>query len=311
MLKGKNLKMLPQDSKKDFWLFRILPNSFHPYILLCRLDRPIGIWLLFWPCSWGIQLGHQQQNQETLNIELLLLFALGALIMRSAGCIYNDIIDRKVDSKVERTKYRPLANNQISVRRAIILMIVLLFFASIVILQLNTLSIIIGSTSILLVVIYPLMKKYTYWPQLFLGLTFNWGIIVGYAASSNNLSTAMIALYISGIFWTLGYDTIYAFQDVKYDKAAGIKSLTIVIQKKPKLFLMFFYILSIIFLTLCGILANMNYFFYILDFIGLTYLLTQIKNVNLTSPSSCLLAFKSNAIYGLIVFVSIFLGIAV
>ena len=261
-------------------------NQLNLFIELTRLKKPIGFMLLFWPCAWGLTIAYDFSTNLKNYFFYLLLFFFGAVLMRSAGCIVNDILDKEFDKKVFRTKNRPIASGKISVKLGIAYALILCFCALLVLLNFNNITIILALGSMPLAFTYPLMKRFTYWPQLFLGITFNYGLLLGWTSINESLNIIPILFYIGAIFWTLGYDTIYAFQDVKYDTAAGIKSLTKVIQKKPKLFLMFFYILSIIFLTLSGILANMNYFFYIFDFIGLTYLLIQIKNVNLTSRIS-------------------------
>ena len=198
-------------------------EKFQIIIQLIRLDKPIGFLLLFWPCLWGLTLGYYFNNETTLYLKYIILFFLGSVLMRSAGCIFNDIVDRDLDRKVERTKERPIASGKILVLEAYIYIVFLCLISFLILLQFNLLTIILGMSSMILVFIYPFMKRITYWPQLFLGLTFNWGIIMGWTSITNNISIEPIILYLSAIFWTLGYDTIYGLQDVHDDEIIGVK----------------------------------------------------------------------------------------
>ena len=202
------------------------------FISLTRLDKPIGFMLLFWPCAWGLSYAFLQNNED-LNkyVYYIILFFFGSVLMRSAGCIFNDIVDKDLDKKVSRTKKRPLASGKISVKRSLIYVFVLCLFAFIILIQFNFLTIFLGLASMFLAFSYPFMKRITYWPQLFLGLTFNWGAIMSYAAISNYISYDVIMLYMSAIFWTLGYDTIYGVQDISDDEIIGIKSTAIKFKK--------------------------------------------------------------------------------
>ena len=198
-------------------------EKFLVFIQLTRLNKPIGFLLLFWPCMWGLTLGYYFSNETALYFKYIILFFLGSILMRSAGCIFNDIVDRDFDKKVERTKNRPIASGKISVLESFIYIILICLLALLILLQFNKLTIILGMSSMILAFVYPFMKRISHWPQLFLGLTFNWGIIMGWTALTNNISAEPILLYLSAIFWTLGYDTIYGLQDILDDEIVGVK----------------------------------------------------------------------------------------
>ena len=206
------------------------------FIDLTRLNKPIGFMLLFWPCSWGLAYANSFSQNINLFIYYLTLFFLGAVLMRSAGCIFNDIVDKDFDKKVQRTKKRPIASGKISVIRGLTYVLILCSFALVILLQFNFLTIGLGLGSMLLAFSYPFMKRVTYWPQLFLGITFNWGIIMSYTAFSGYILIEIFYLYLSAIFWTLGYDTIYGAQDMKDDEIIGVKSTSIKFKKNIKLF---------------------------------------------------------------------------
>src|SRR6056300_1743827 len=222
------------------------------YIKLMRLDKPIGIFLLFWPCAWGLALANVQLSNH------LILFLIGSILMRSAGCVYNDIVDRKIDIKITRTKNRPIATGLISLTSAWILILILVSFSLIILFHFNLKSIIFGLSSAFLVLLYPFMKRITYWPQLFLGLTFNWGIILGWLVMKNEFSPLPFILYLSAVLWTLGYDTIYGLQDIKDDLIVGIKSTSIKFEKNIKPFLFVVYLLSFVLMLLVLSLLNAN-----------------------------------------------------
>ena len=214
------------------------------FINLTRLNKPIGFMLLFWPCSWSLAYSYYLNQNIDLFIYHLLLFFLGSVLMRSAGCIFNDIVDRDFDKKVHRTKNRPIASGKISVKKSFIYVVLLCAIAFMVLIQFNLLTIILGMASMSLAFSYPFMKRITYWPQLFLGLTFNWGIIMAWTSIFNDFSPEIIILYLSAIFWTLGYDTIYGAQDMSDDEIIGLKSTSIKFKKNMKSFVLFSYIIS-------------------------------------------------------------------
>ena len=214
------------------------------FINLTRLNKPIGIMLLFWPCSWGLAYAYSVEQNLNQFLYFLFLFFLGSVLMRSAGCIVNDVIDKDIDKKVQRTKNRPLACGLLSVKLALAYVTVLCAMAFFILIQFNSLTIFLGIVSMVLAFSYPFMKRITYWPQLFLGLTFNWGIIMSWTAMTGSVSIEIIVLYAAAIFWTLGYDTIYGIQDVTDDEIIGIKSTSIKFKKNIKLFVGACYFLS-------------------------------------------------------------------
>ena len=213
-------------------------------IELTRLNKPIGFMLLFWPCSWGLAYANSIDQNFNLFLNYLILFFLGSVLMRSAGCIFNDIVDRDYDKKVKRTKKRPIASGKISVIHSFVYVLLLCFLAFLVLINFNFLTIILGMSSMVLAFAYPFMKRITYWPQLFLGITFNWGAIMAWTAINNNISTEIIILYISAIFWTLGYDTIYGAQDMSDDEIIGLKSTSIKFKKNIKMFVSVSYLIT-------------------------------------------------------------------
>jgi len=276
---------------------------------LTRLKRPIGYMLLFWPCAWGLTIAYDFSNNLNNYFFYLTLFFLGSVLMRSAGCIVNDISDKEFDKKVERTKNRPIASNKVSIRLAIFYTIILCLLAFLVLINFNNLTIILALCSMPLAFTYPLMKRFTYWPQLFLGITFNYGLILGWTSIVGEISIVSIILYLGAIFWTLGYDTIYGFQDIKDDEIIGVKSTSIKFKNKPKNFVITCYVFLISSILVLGILMNYNYFFYISLLITIIHLFFyQIKSFNSEDPVSCLRVFKRNNITGLIIFCNILIG---
>ena len=212
------------DAGKDNWVERLLPQAMQPYAQLMRLDRPIGWWLLLLPCWWGLFLAQIARGGGLPNLWFAFLFLLGAIIMRGAGCTLNDIVDRNYDGLVARTKGRPIPSGRVSVKQAQIFLVSQCLLGLVILLQFNPYTIVLASASLLIVVIYPFMKRVTHWPQLVLGLAFNWGALVGWSAVQNSLAWPPLVLYLGGIFWTLGYDTIYAHQDKEDDVLIGVKS---------------------------------------------------------------------------------------
>ena len=275
------------------------------FIDLTRLNKPIGFMLLFWPCSWGLTYAYLANKDLKTFCYYLLLFFLGSVLMRSAGCIVNDIVDKKFDGLVERTKNRPIASGRISINRSLIYVVVLCFLAFLVLIQFNFNTIILGMSSMIFAFSYPYMKRITYWPQLFLGLTFNWGVVMAWVAINNTISIEIITLYLSAIFWTLGYDTIYGAQDMKDDEIIGVKSTSIKFKENMKVFVSSSYFLTLIilgylFYNELGI--NILSFFFILFAISLLFQLILFEQ---TKPDKCLTAFKMNNFSGLILFLGI------
>ena len=244
------------------------------FIELTRLKKPIGFMLLFWPCAWGLTLAYDFSNSLNNYFFYLFLFFMGSVLMRSAGCIVNDISDKEFDKKVERTKNRPIASGNISVKLGLLYTIILCSIAFLVLINFNNLTIILALGSMPLAFTYPLMKRFTYWPQLFLGITFNYGLVLGWTAIQGEINAVAIIFYFGAIFWTLGYDTIYGFQDIKDDEIIGVKSTSIKFKKKPKLFLTTCYLLFLISLILVSFIMKLNsmsYFFILISAVHLFF----------------------------------------
>ena len=275
------------------------------FIELTRLNKPIGFMLLFWPCSWGLAFAYYVDQNFDLFLNYLLLFFLGSVFMRSAGCIFNDIVDKDFDKKVSRTKTRPIAAGKISVVQSMVYVMILCLLALLILIQFNFLTVALGMSSMLLAFSYPFMKRITYWPQFFLGITFNWGIIMAWAAISNNISLEIVLLYISAIFWTLGYDTIYGAQDMSDDEIIGLKSTAIKFKKNINLFVSVMYLINIFLLIyLFKDFISIN-FFSLLFCAYASSLFYQVIIFNKDNPNSCLQMFKLNNFSGLILFVTI------
>tara|TARA_E500000331_G_C17197808_1_gene687928 strand:- start:418 stop:1281 length:864 start_codon:yes stop_codon:yes gene_type:complete len=281
-------------------------NHIKIFIELTRLNKPIGIMLLFWPCLWGLTYAYLLNLQTILYIKYILLFFLGSVLMRSAGCIFNDIVDRNLDKKVKRTKLRPIASGKITVFKCFVYIFFLCLIALIILLQFNWLTIILGICSMTLAFSYPFMKRITYWPQLFLGITFNWGLIMGWTSITNDIKIEPLILYFAAIFWTLGYDTIYGLQDIQDDEIIGIKSTSIKFKNNVKVFVGTCYTLfTLLFLSVFYMLEINNYFL-LLSIPFIASLVYQLKSFKLNNPKTCLDAFKNNNLTGLLVFVFIF-----
>jgi len=279
------------------------------FVELTRLKKPIGFMLLFWPCAWGLTLAYDFSNNLNNYFFYLILFFLGSVLMRSAGCVVNDISDKEFDQKVERTKNRPIASNKVSVKLAFFYATILCLLAFLVLINFNKLTIIFALGSMPLAFTYPLMKRYTYWPQLFLGITFNYGLILGWVCINDQLDIIPILLYLGAIFWTLGFDTIYGFQDIKDDEIIGIKSTSIKFKKKPKLFLLLCYLMFVSSLTIVGFFMNFSYMFYFCSIIvAIQLIFFQIYKLDFENPKNCFQIFKSNNFLGLLVFLSILVG---
>ena len=279
------------------------------FVELIRLNKPIGFMLLFWPCSWGLTLAYDFNENLRTYLFYLILFFLGSVLMRSAGCIVNDILDKEFDAKVFRTKNRPIASEKISIKLGIIYSTVLCFLALLVLLNFNFFTIVLALGSMPLAFTYPLMKRLTYWPQLFLGITFNYGLILGWTAIKGEIELIPILFYFGAIFWTLGYDTIYGYRDIKDDEIIGLKSTSIKFKNSAKQFLFLCYtLLSLLFIA-GGYFMKFNYIYFVIFTIPLIHLFFfQIKKFNKNNPSDCLKIFKSNNIFGLIIFLNILIA---
>jgi 4-hydroxybenzoate polyprenyltransferase len=281
---------------------RILPARLMPYAKLMRLDRPIGTWLLLFPCWWSTMLGVERFTGDWRQYAFLaftfLMFGIGALVMRGAGCTWNDITDRNFDAKVERTRTRPIPSGQVSVRAAFVFLALQLCVGLAILLTFNWYAVAVGAASLVIVVIYPLMKRITYWPQIFLGLAFNWGALMGWAAVQGALGWPPVLLYVAGIFWTLGYDTIYAHQDKEDDMLIGVKSTALRLGRHTKPFLWLFYALAVALTAAAGALDGLGWVFFAGLGLGALQLAWQAWTVDIDDPSDCLGKFRSNRVYG-------------
>ena len=276
---------------------------------LTRLKKPIGFMLLFWPCAWGLSIAYDFQDGFERYVFYIILFFFGSVLMRSAGCIVNDIVDKDFDKKVKRTKNRPLASGKISVKAAAIYAIFLCFLAFLVLINFNLITILLAIASMPLAFTYPLMKRYTYWPQLFLGVTFNYGLLLGWTSIYENINFVTILFYFGAIFWTLGYDTIYGFQDIEDDEIIGVKSTSIKFKDNPKLFLVICYSMFISCFFLVGIILEYNSYFYIgVAILALYLFYLQIYKFDQSNKNKCLQIFKSNNLFGFIILINIILG---
>ena len=276
------------------------------FISLTRLNKPIGYMLLFWPCAWGLTIAYYYNRETNLYLEYILLFFFGSVLMRSAGCIFNDIVDKDLDKRVERTKTRPIASGKISIFTSFIYIIILCLVALLILLRFNSLTVILGLGSMLLAFTYPFMKRFTYWPQLFLGITFNWGIIMSWTAITNDLSILPFALYIAAIFWTLGYDTIYGLQDIKDDEIIGVKSTSIKFKKNPKIFVGSCYCLCVLFILIMFLKMQINNYLLFMTVPFIFSFVYQLKIFGINNSKACLSAFKNNNLVGFLIFVFIF-----
>jgi 4-hydroxybenzoate polyprenyltransferase len=294
------------DAAND-WIERLLPAAMRPYARLARLDRPIGTWLLLLPCWWSTALVEISRGGGLPDLRLLALFALGAVVMRGAGCTYNDIVDRDFDARVARTRSRPIPSGQVSVGRARAFLVAQGLAGLAVLLQLNQFAIALGAASLAAVAIYPFMKRFTHWPQLFLGVAFNWGALLGWAAVAGRLDLAPILLYAAGIFWTLAYDTIYAHQDKEDDALIGIKSTALKFGARTRPWLIGFFAAAIVGLAAAIALAGGGPMAYVGLLAASGHAAWQVRALDIDDARCCLRLFRSNRDFGLIVFAALFL----
>lgn len=296
------------DIRPGDWIDRYLPVAWRPYARLARLDRPIGTWLLLLPCWWSIALAAPAGGWP--NLWLMALFGVGAVVMRGAGCTINDILDRHLDAKVERTKVRPIPSGQVTVRQAIAFLVAQLLVGLLILVQLNPFAIAMGVGSLLLVATYPLMKRITWWPQAFLGLTFNWGALMGWAAVRGDIGWPAVLLYAGGILWTLGYDTVYAHQDREDDAHVGIKSTALLFGNDSRRWVGGFYTGAFIFWLLA--LEPMGMFWGIFVPLAATgaLMVMQVRGWDMNDPADSLATFKAARFIGMALLVAIIVGIA-
>ena len=289
------------DIRSDHWVERLAPLGARPYLRLARIDRPIGTWLLLIPCWWGTAFAASSLSAfRWSDLMLYILFAVGAMVMRGAGCCWNDIMDRDFDAKVARTTQRPIANGDLTVRQALLFMALLMLIGLAVLIPMGQAAAMVAIASLVLVVIYPLMKRVTYWPQFFLGLAFNWGILVAWAAVTGGLGLPAALLYAAGIAWTLGYDTIYAHQDKEDDALIGVKSTALKFGANTKPWLWGFYAVTLVLTAAAGATAGLAWPFYVLLALGAVQLAWQVIDLDLDDPADCLAKFHSNRYFGFI-----------
>ncbi len=275
------------------WTLRLAPAAARPYLRLIRIDRPIGTWLLLFPCWWSLSLAAAAEGRWP-DWRLAALFAAGALLMRGAGATYNDIVDRDIDARVARTASRPIPGGEVSPRQAAAFIAVLLGLALLVLVQFNPFAIALGAASLALVAVYPFMKRITYWPQAWLGLTFNWGALLGWAAASGGLAVPPVLLYAAGIAWTLGYDTIYAHQDKEDDALVGVKSTALRLAGATKPWLAAFYGLTVVLLAGTGLAAQMSWPYHVGVATVAAHFAWQIASLDTDDPRNCLARFRAN-----------------
>lgn len=293
------------DIRTEGWLARATPAPLRPYLYLMRLDRPYGAWLLLLPCWWSLALA---ADGGWPDAGMLALFALGAFLMRGAGCVMNDIADRDFDGQVARTAQRPIPSGQVSVRQAIAFLALLALLGLAILVQFNTFAIGVGVLSLATVIIYPYMKRFTYWPQAFLGLSFNWGALLGWAAVHGSLAWPPVILYAAGLFWTLGYDTIYAHQDKEDDVLVGVKSTALALGERTVPALVVFYGLALALIAAAGWAAGLGWGFYAVLPAAAAHAVWQIRTLDIDRPLDCLAKFKSNRDFGLLVLAAVVAG---
>lgn len=293
------------DAPRGNWVDRYLPQSVKPYARLMRVDRPIGWWLLLLPCWWGLVLAQISGGGGWPNLWFTFLFLIGAIVMRGAGCTLNDIADKDFDAAVARTKSRPIPSGQVNILQAMAFLVILLVAGLLILLQFNWPTVWLGIASLAIVAVYPFMKRITYWPQLILGLAFNWGALVSWSAVVGSLSAPPVLLYVGGVFWTLAYDTIYAHQDKEDDILIGVKSTALKFGTATPQWLRAFFGFALVSFAIAMALAGAG----IIAFIGLglaaTHALWQVKNFDGGDAAQCLYLFKQNRIFGFIILVSL------
>jgi 4-hydroxybenzoate polyprenyltransferase len=294
----------------DNWVDSHAPTWIRPYLRLARLDRPIGSWLLLIPCWWSTALAGVAAHQQVPNVWHIVLFFIGAFAMRGAGCTWNDIVDRDLDARVERTRSRPIPSGQVSVQQAAAFLLVQALIGLLVLLQFNIFAIATGIASLAIVAIYPFMKRITYWPQIVLGLAFSWGALMGWAAAFGRLDAPAIVLYAGSISWVIGYDTIYAHQDREDDALIGIKSTALLFGERTKPMLALFFAAAVLLIGVAGYLVGAGLIFWLALAAFAGHLAWQIQRLDITDPDLCLVLFKSNRDAGLILFAGLLLAAA-
>jgi 4-hydroxybenzoate polyprenyltransferase len=283
------------------WVDSLAPAYSRPYLRLARLDRPIGSWLLLMPCWWSVGLAGMHHDRFPSAWHIVLFF-VGAFAMRGAGCTWNDLVDRDLDEKVERTRSRPIPSKQVTVAQATLFMLAQALVGLLVLIQFNRFTVITGFASLLVVVIYPFMKRITYWPQIFLGLAFSWGALMGWPAAFGRLDWPPLILYAGSICWVIGYDTIYAHQDREDDLMVGIKSTALLFGEQTPTMLASFYVAAVVLISAAGLMAGGGLTFTIGLIAFSAHLAWQVTRIDIDDPAHCLVLFKSNRDAGLILF---------
>ena len=308
---------LPQDKTSAIadagagnWVDRFAPAWLLPYLRLARADRPVGFFLLAFPCFWSVALAARSLDEAYPDLRLLLLFAIGALVMRAAGCTYNDIVDRDIDAQVARTRARPIPSGQVSLQNAILFMVALSLIGFAVLLQFNTFTVWLGLGVLPIVALYPFVKRFSSWPQLVLGLAFNWGALLGWTSVLGRLDWAAVVLYAGAVAWTIGYDTIYAHQDRDEDGVLGLKSTALRFGRATYAWLAVLYTLAFFAILAAGIMAHAGMAFLVGMTAAAAQLAWQVATLNIADPDNCLRRFRSNRDFGAIVFGGILIDMA-
>jgi len=293
------------DAVRGHWADRYLPQAWRPYARMARLERPIGWWLLMWPCWWSSAMASDAAGHPLPNLWHLFLFLVGAVVMRGAGCTYNDIVDRDLDAKVARTRSRPIPSGQVTVFQARVFLVALALVGLAVLVQFNRAAIVLGVVSLATVAIYPFMKRFIDWPQLFLGISFSWGALMGWTAITGRLDWPPVLLYLGGILWTIGYDTIYAHQDKEDDALIGVRSTARLFGARTKLALSLFYLGATVLFAAAFWTAGLGWFAYLGLVVAAVHLAWQVVVINIDDPDNCLMLFRSNRDYGWIIFLAV------
>ncbi len=282
------------DAAQGNWADRLAPPALLPYVRLARFDRPAGAWLLLFPCWWSMLLAQDASGHTFPNLWYMALFAIGAFVMRGAGCTYNDIVDADFDARVARTASRPIPSGQVTKRQAFAFALLLCLVGLLVLLQFNWFTVALGASSLLLVSVYPFAKRYTNWPQLVLGLTFKWGALVGWTAITGRAGWPMLALYAGSICWTIAYDTIYAHQDKEDDAMIGLKSTALHFGAATPRWLALFYAAALVLWLVAGLGAGVQAGFYVALALAAVHFVWQVATLDTSNPGNCLVRFKAN-----------------
>lgn len=297
------------DAQRGNWVDRYAPEWLKPYARLARWDRPIGFWLLFWPCAFGLALATLAEPARGFDIRALVLFFIGAVAMRGAGCTFNDIVDTDIDMKVARTRSRPIPSGQVTKRQAVLFLVAQSLAGLAVLLQFNGFTVMLGIASLALVAIYPFMKRVTWWPQLFLGLAFNWGALVGWTSQTGSLALPALLLYAGSILWTIGYDTIYALQDVEDDALIGVRSTARLFGRRARLIVGLFYVATVALWLAAGFAAGARWPLVLGMLVPAAILGWQIRTLDMRDPGNALVRFKANHWVGVALTFVLLLGL--